>query len=50
MPRDEIDDGTIWVLAHWLLPAKARKEDAWELIDKAEKAYKTGLELRDKDW
>lgn len=50
MAEEEITEGTIWVLAHWLLPAKATKEDAFELIATAEREYKTGLELRGKDW
>jgi hypothetical protein len=50
MAEDEILVGTMWMLAHWLLPAKATKEEALELIDKAEAAYKMGLEFRDKDW
>lgn len=47
---DEISEGTIWMLAHWLLPAKARKQDAMELIAKAELAYRTGLKFKEKDW
>ena len=50
MPEDEILEGTVWMLAHWLVPSSAAKEEAFELIAKAEKAYKTGLAFRDKDW
>lgn len=50
MPEDEVTEGTIWILAHWLLPSRATKEEAYELIGKAKCAYMTGLELKEKDW
>jgi hypothetical protein len=48
--ENQLNIGTIWMLAHWLLPANATKEDAIELISKAQKQFTTGLELRNKDW
>lgn len=47
--NDEIHTGMIWMLAHWLLPAKASKEDAQALIDEAWRQYKTGLDLKERN-
>jgi hypothetical protein len=41
----------MWMLVHWLLPAKATKEDARDLLFKAQKQWETGLELYQRnDW
>lgn len=43
--------GMIWILAHWLLPAKATREDALALISRACEESSTGLEIADReDW
>lgn len=45
-----MEKGTVWMLLHWLLPAKATKEDARELLHKAQKEWETGLDLYKRDW
>jgi hypothetical protein len=42
----QILSGMIWIMAHWLLPAKAAKEDALDLIEKARMEHQTGLDLK----
>lgn len=43
--------GMIWILVHWLLPAKATKADAIGLIEKAYEERNTGLEIAEReDW
>jgi hypothetical protein len=43
--------GMVWMLAHWLLPAKATREDALALIAQAQEEYETGISLGKKtDW
>jgi hypothetical protein len=47
----EILYGMVWMLVHWLLPAKASREDAVALIERAKKEYKTGIDLGNRtDW
>jgi hypothetical protein len=41
--------GMVWIMAHWLLPAKASKEDALDLIERARQEYKTGLDLKGRE-
>lgn len=43
--------GMIWILVHWLLPAKATKADAEALIRKAYDERSTGIEISERgDW
>lgn len=43
--------GVIWMLAHWLLPAKATREDALSLIELAYADRQTGQDIANReDW
>lgn len=45
------DYGAMWILLHWLLPAKASKEDALILLEKAYDQWETGIEISERnDW
>lgn len=42
-------EGMLWVMAHWLLPPEATREDAEALIQKAKERWQVGLDLKNSE-